>query len=96
MTDAKSPSAEAGSAGNAESLASLEDEVVDSSGAAEKPVPVTQTPAADREELIQKAIRIRRAKSKLLDNLSPEDRKRLHDLAVKVLLGGEPGGGRRR
>ena len=42
---------------------------------------------AERRELIRKAMAVQRTKSKLLDELSPEQRKKLRILAGKALLG---------
>ena len=39
----------------------------------------------EREELIRQATAVHRAQSKLLDDLSEEDRERLHDLALREL-----------
>ena len=39
----------------------------------------------EREELIRQARAVHRAKAKLLDDLSEEDRERLHDIALREL-----------
>ncbi len=39
----------------------------------------------EREELIRQARAVHRAKSKILDDLSEEDRQKLHDIALREL-----------
>ena len=39
----------------------------------------------EREELIRQARSVHRAKTKMLDDLSDEDRQKLHDIAVREL-----------
>ena len=56
------------------------------------PPPDKQTPPAgkremtpEREELIRQARAVHRAKMKMLDDLSEEDRQKLHDIALREL-----------
>jgi hypothetical protein len=83
-----------------ESIQSLEDELVESpasasAGRAESvapPVEAPETPGAppmtaERRALIRQAMAVQRSKAKLLDELSPEQRRKLSVLARKALLG---------
>ncbi|HJO73014.1 MAG TPA: hypothetical protein QGG32_09225 [Rhodospirillales bacterium] len=52
----------------------------------------------EREELIRQAKAVHRAKSKILDDLSEEDRQKLHDVALRELRRAQEkkGGGQKR
>jgi len=45
-----------------------------------------QNKSPERQQLIQKALRIRAAQATVLDDLSDEQKNKLHDLAVQSLL----------
>ena len=47
----------------------------------------------DRQQLIKEALKIRAAKADVLENLSDEQRNKLHDLAVRSLLSAVREGG---
>jgi len=47
----------------------------------------------DRQQLIKQALKIRAAKADILDDLSDEQRNKLHDLAVRSLLSAVRDGG---
>lgn len=47
----------------------------------------------DRQQLIKDALKIRSAKASVLEDLSDEQRNKLHDLAVRSLLGAVREGG---
>jgi len=46
-----------------------------------------------RQELIAEAMAIHRSQSKILDNLTLNEKRQLQDLAARALLGSEPGDG---
>ena len=83
-----------------DSIESLEDELVESPGNASReraepdaaPVEAPETAGArpmtaERRDLIRQAMAVQRSKAKLLNELSPEQRKKLRVLARKALLG---------
>ena len=47
---------------------------------------VSGTPAADKQELIKKALKIQKVQSKLLDDLDDDTRQRLKALAIELMV----------
>lgn len=52
-----------------------------------------QIVTGERKELIESAIKVRRAKTKVLADLSDADRRKLYIIAVRTLLGKDPDAG---